>query len=147
MLNPVHHGSNLEQIDRYKVEPYVMSADIYATPPHTGRGGWTWYTGAAGWMYRLSVETLLGLQLEANQLHIAPCVPADWDAYKIHYRYHETLYHITVKHSKEKPDQVGRIIVDGVVLDGAAVVIAGRSRGTIPLVNDLREHQVEVELG
>jgi cyclic beta-1,2-glucan synthetase len=65
--------------------------------PHTGRGGWTWYTGAAGWMYRLTVETLLGLQLEVDHLRIAPCVPADWDSYKIHYRYRETVYHITVR--------------------------------------------------
>lgn len=73
MLNPVHHGSTREAIERYKVEPYVMCADIYGVAPHTGRGGWTWYTGAAGWMYRLTVETLLGLQLEVDHLRIAPC--------------------------------------------------------------------------
>ncbi|MHB1707649.1 MAG: GH36-type glycosyl hydrolase domain-containing protein, partial [Acidithiobacillus sp.] len=80
MLNPVNHGSTPAEIERYKVEPYVMCADIYGAPPHTSRGGWTWYTGAAGWMYRLTVETLLGLQLEVDHLRIAPCIPAHWES-------------------------------------------------------------------
>ena len=96
MLNPIHHASTPEQLETYKVEPYVMSADIYAAAPHTGRGGWTWYTGAAGWMYRLILETLLGITIEGSQLRIAPCVPAHWQNYKIHYRYRDTIYHITI---------------------------------------------------
>jgi cyclic beta-1,2-glucan synthetase len=141
MLNPVHHGSEPEQIELYKVEPYVMCADIYAAAPHTGRGGWTWYTGAAGWMYRLSVETLLGLQLEVDHLRIAPCIPEQWDAYKIHYRFRETVYHITIRRVAEKSNRVSAVKVDGVVIkdkDGA---------GWIPLVDDHKEHRVEVELG
>ncbi|KVW97102.1 NdvB [Thiobacillus denitrificans] len=137
MLNPIHHGSTPEAIERYKVEPYVMCADIYGVSPHTGRGGWTWYTGAAGWMYQLSVETLLGLQLEVDHLRIAPCVPADWDSYKIHYRYRETVYHITVRRIGEQPGQVTRVTVDG----------AERPDTRIPLVDDRREHHVEVDLG
>jgi cyclic beta-1,2-glucan synthetase len=137
MLNPVHHGSTAEAIERYKVEPYVMCADIYGVPPHIGRGGWTWYTGAAGWMYRLSVETLLGLQLEVDHLRIAPCVPADWDSYKIHYRYRDTVYHITVRRVGEPSGQVIRVRVDG----------AERPDTRIPLVDDRREHFVEVDLG
>jgi cyclic beta-1,2-glucan synthetase len=137
MLNPVHHGSTSEAIERYKVEPYVMCADIYAAPPHSGRGGWTWYTGAAGWMYRLTVETLLGLQLEVDYLRIAPRVPADWDSYKIHYRYRETVYHITVKRIGEPSAQVTRVTVDGTeCLDTR-----------IPLVDDRQQHFVEVDLG
>ncbi|MBC7755096.1 MAG: hypothetical protein H7Z20_00330 [Bdellovibrio sp.] len=97
MLNPINHAVTPEQLQTYKVEPYVMSADIYAAAPHTGRGGWTWYTGASGWMYRLTLETLLGITLEGNQLRIAPCVPADWKTYTIHYRYQDTVYHITIK--------------------------------------------------
>ena len=97
MLNPVNHGSEPEEIERYKVEPYVMCADIYGASPHTSRGGWTWYTGAAGWMYRLTVETLLGLKLEVDHLRMAPCIPGHWESYKIHYRFRETFYHITVK--------------------------------------------------
>jgi cellobiose phosphorylase len=135
MLNPINHGSQPEEIERYKVEPYVMCADIYGASPHTGRGGWTWYTGAAGWMYRLTVETLLGLQLEVDHLRIAPCIPDHWQSFIIHYRYRETVYHITIKRVGETSEQVSRI-----VLDGSAV------EDVIPLVNDRREHYVEVEL-
>ncbi|MEP6956640.1 MAG: cyclic beta 1-2 glucan synthetase, partial [Chthoniobacterales bacterium] len=84
LLNPIHHGGTPEQIAIYKVEPYVVAADVYARAPHTGRGGWTWYTGSAGWMYRLLLENLLGARLEGNKLRLAPCFPADWTGYKIH---------------------------------------------------------------
>jgi len=135
MLNPINHGSTPEEIDRYKVEPYVMCADIYGAAPHTGRGGWTWYTGAAGWMYRLSVETLLGLQLKGGHLRIAPRVPAHWESYKIHYRYRDTVYHITIRCGGEG---VGRVVVDGVVLNDTDL---------ITLVDDRQEHHVEVVAG
>jgi cellobiose phosphorylase len=102
MINPVNHARSAAEAATYKVEPYVVAADVYALAPHTGRGGWTWYTGAAGWMYRLTVETLLGLQLEVDQLRIVPCVPAHWDAYKIHYRNRETVDHSTVKRVGEQ---------------------------------------------
>ena len=146
MLNPVNHGGQPEAIERYKVEPYVMCADIYAAPPHTGRGGWTWYTGAAGWMYRLTVETLLGLQLEVDHLRIAPCIPAHWESYKIHYRYRETVYHIQVKRVGEESQHVIRVTVDGAVVEGIHIDDAGPAQGMIPLVDDRREHQVEVYL-
>jgi cyclic beta-1,2-glucan synthetase len=136
MLNPVHHGSTPEAIERYKVEPYVMCADIYGVAPHTGRGGWTWYTGAAGWMYRLTVETLLGLQLEVDHLRIAPCVPADWDSYTIHYRYRETVYHITVRRIAEQLEHGIHVTVDGVECPDTR----------IPLIDDRREHYAEVKL-
>lgn len=146
MLNPIHHGTEPEQIERYKVEPYVMCADIYGAAPHTGRGGWTWYTGAAGWMYRLTVETLLGLQLEVDHLCITPCIPDHWDSYKIHYRYRETVYHITIRRIGEKSEHVIRVMLDGTVVNGAGVDEAGRAQGMIPLVDDHREHHVEVNL-
>jgi cellobiose phosphorylase len=136
MLNPINHGSQPKEIERYKVEPYVMCADIYAAAPHTGRGGWTWYTGAAGWMYRLTVETLLGLQLEVDHLRIAPCIPAHWDSYKIHYRYRETVYHITVKRVSEESEQAIRVTVDGV----------DRPDKIIPLIDDRQDHAVEVRI-
>ena len=132
MLNPVNHGSQPDDIERYKVEPYVMCADIYAAPPHTGRGGWTWYTGAAGWMYRLTLETLLGVQLEVDHLRIAPCIPAHWESYKIHYRYRETVYHITVRRVGEKSEQVSRVTLDGAVIEGVAVDGTGRPHGIDP---------------
>ncbi|MGV8991335.1 MAG: GH36-type glycosyl hydrolase domain-containing protein [Thiobacillus sp.] len=141
MLNPIHHGSQPSEIERYKVEPYVMCADIYAVSPHTGRGGWTWYTGAAGWMYRLTVETLLGLNLEGDHLRIAPCIPADWESYKIRYRFHDTFYHITIRRVGDQPEKVIRVTLDGVVIDGT-----GKPQGMIPLVDDRRDHLVEVEL-
>ncbi|MDT7042203.1 GH36-type glycosyl hydrolase domain-containing protein [Candidatus Nitronereus thalassa] len=146
MLNPINHGSQPEEIERYKVEPYVMCADIYGAPPHTSRGGWTWYTGAAGWMYRLTVETLLGLQLEVDHLRIAPCVPAHWESYKIHYRFRETFYHITIKRVGEKSEQVIRVTVDGAVVDVVSNDGTARPQGMIPLTDDRQEHYVEVEL-
>jgi cyclic beta-1,2-glucan synthetase len=145
MLNPVNHGSTPEEIERYKVEPYIMCADIYATPPHTGRGGWTWYTGAAGWMYRLTVETLLGVQLEVDHLRIAPCIPDHWQSYKIHYRYRDTVYHIDIRRVGEQSGRVMRVSVDGVTTDGS-VGDDGRLHGMIPLVDDRQEHHVVVEL-
>ncbi|HEX5056678.1 MAG TPA: glucoamylase family protein, partial [Gammaproteobacteria bacterium] len=157
MLNPVNHGSQPQDIERYKVEPYVMCADIYSMPPHTGRGGWTWYTGAAGWMYRLAVETLLGLRLEVNQLRIAPCIPAHWTSYKINYRYRETYYHITVTRTAAAGSRPTRITLDGAVIYQAGIHEAGAgapgadkkapASGRIPLVDDHQEHRVEVELG
>jgi cyclic beta-1,2-glucan synthetase len=136
LLNPVNHGRTPEEIARYRVEPYVMCADIYGVSPHTGRGGWTWYTGAAGWMYRLTVETLLGLNLEVDHLRIAPCIPAHWDSYKIHYRYRDTVYHITFRRISEQ-GQTARVTVDGAECPDAR----------IPLIDDRREHTVEVTLG
>ena len=131
MINPVNHASSPQGVATYKVEPYVVAADIYALSPHTGRGGWTWYTGSAGWMYRLVVESLLGLRLETDKLHFTPCIPDDWDSFAMHYRYRETTYHITVF---RKSAGGSGVILDGVQLGGTV----------IPLVDDRREHQVEV---
>jgi cellobiose phosphorylase len=102
-------------------------------------------------MYRLTVETLLGLQLEVDQLRITPCIPAHWPSYKIHYRYRETVYHITVTSMGEKPEHVSRVTLDGVALDGAVVNGTdvngmGRPQGIIPLADDRREHYVEVDM-
>ena len=119
----------------YKVEPYVVAADVYAVPPHTGRGGWTWYTGSAAWMYRLIVESLLGLRLEVDKLHVAPCLPADWEGFKVHYRYRETVYHIAVMQTG-KGKSGASVTVDGVKQPDKA----------IPLIDDRREHSVEVRI-
>ena len=97
MINPVNHGGSSQAIATYRVEPYVVAADVYALPPHTGRGGWTWYTGSAGWMYRLIMESLLGLRVEVDKLYFAPHFPSTWDSFIAHYRYRETVYHITVR--------------------------------------------------
>jgi cellobiose phosphorylase len=96
MINPVNHGKTAEEIGTYKVEPYVLAADVYSRTPHAGRGGWTWYTGSAGWLYRLITEYFLGLQQEGNKLSISPCVPKEWKSFKVHYRYRKSMYHIEV---------------------------------------------------
>jgi len=136
MINPVNHSSSPEKIEIYKVDPYVMAADVYSLPPHTGRGGWTWYTGSAGWMYRLIVESFLGLSREANQLRLAPCLRTDWKEYAVHYRYRETTYHIRVEQVHDGTSDM-KISVDG----------APRHDGAIPLVDDRREHSVDVKIG
>jgi cellobiose phosphorylase len=132
MINPVNHAGSPEEITKYKVEPYVIAADVYAVSPHIGRGGWTWYTGSAGWMYLFILESLLGLTLEKDKLRFAPCLPGDWEAFKVHYRYRETVYHITVLQPSD--GSVASVTVDGVEQPDAA----------ISLVDDRQEHSVEV---
>ena len=123
-----------EEIAIYKGEPYVAAADVYAVPPHIGRGGWTWYTGSAGWMYRLIMESLLGLRLETDKLRFEPCLPEEWNAFTVHYRYRETIYHITVLQTRDNSS--ASVIVDGVE----------QSSKTISLVDDRQEHAVEVRI-
>ncbi len=136
LINPVRHGDSEAAIARYKVEPYVIAADVYTNPQHAGRGGWTWYTGSAGWLYRLITESLLGLHLEINRLRLTPALPAKWDSFTIHYRYRETFHHIQIR--KVGPGtSVSRVLFDGVVQEDK----------TIPLLDDRREHNAEVELG
>jgi cyclic beta-1,2-glucan synthetase len=136
LLNPINHGATAAQIRTYKVEPYVVAADVYAVPPHTGRGGWTWYTGSAGWMYRLLSETLLGLGLEGNRLRLTTRLPKRWTMCKIHYRYRQTTYHITISRLPEGLPGPSRLSLDGEEL----------TDGIIPLVDDHRDHRVEMQL-
>ncbi|HKO66351.1 MAG TPA: glucoamylase family protein [Burkholderiaceae bacterium] len=138
MINPVNHGVSAQATAIYKVEPYVVAADVYAVAPHTGRGGWTWYTGSAGWMYRLIVESLLGAKLEGNNLQIAPCLPSDWNEYKLTYRYRETEYRIAVRRfdTNEELPETTLVTVDGVSQDA----------GHIVLIDDRRPHDVEVRV-
>jgi cellobiose phosphorylase len=135
MINPVNHGSTREKIERYLVEPYVMSADIYGSEPHTGRGGWTWYTGSASWMYRLIVEYVLGVQLKVNTLTFKPCIPAEWEHFKIHYRFRETVYHLAF-HQIAPRGEI-RVSVDGVE----------REDRSVALNDDQQEHFVEIVIG
>jgi cellobiose phosphorylase len=130
MLNPIHHSASPGQVSTYQVEPYVLAADVYALAPHTGRGGWTWYTGSAGWMYRLLLETMLGLRVEGNQLRLMPRLPKTWPSFAIHYRYRQTNYHITVSRLPDGASRLTRIRLDGQDLAGE----------TIPLQDDRRDH-------
>jgi cellobiose phosphorylase len=133
LINPIAHGASPAAIDTYKVEPYVVAADVYAVAPHVGRGGWTWYTGSAAWMYRLIVESLLGVRIEGDRLRIEPCLPADWKTFTVHYRYRETVYHIAVNQTPHvSGDQ--RVTLDGHEQTGMAIAV----------VDDHLEHRVEM---
>ena len=136
LLNPVHHGGT----PRRKSPPTKSS--LTSSPPtsmrvapHTGRGGWTWYTGSAGWMYRLLIETLLGVNLEGDQLRLTPRLPTSWTTYKIHYRYRQTVYHITLTRPAD-----GSIVSNELTLDGQVL------KETFPLVDDHTEHFVELKV-
>jgi len=137
MINPVNHGSTKKQIGKYKVEPYVVSADIYTAKQHEGRGGWTWYTGSAGWMYRFFVESLIGLKLEVDRLSFEPVLPADWKECTIHYRFRETVYHIKIHIRGPETWLVRSVLVDTKAQDDLQV----------HLVDDHQDHTVEVEVG
>ena len=134
MINPVNHGKTTESIATYKVESYVLAADVYARTPHAGRGGWTWYTGSAAWMYRLITESFLGLKQEGNKLTITPCVPKEWESFKIHYRYRNTIYHIIIVQKNEIGKQ--SITVDSVKQDDKIVL----------LTDDGNNHIIEIVL-
>jgi cyclic beta-1,2-glucan synthetase len=136
-IDPIHHGDNAEAIARYRVEPYVMAADIYTNPQHAGRGGWTWYTGSAGWMYRLVTESLLGLRLEVDHLRIEPVIPETWPGFEVHYRFRNTVHHIKVV---RRPGDSRNVIQ--VTCDARA-----QQDRRIPLQDDGREHWIEVVVG
>jgi cellobiose phosphorylase len=134
MINPINHGKTDAEISIYKAEPYVVAADVYGVSPHNGRGGWTWYTGSAGWMYQLIIESFLGLKLEGDLLRIEPCVPEDWKSFTVSYRYKHTNYGIEV--IQTRLDGAAYLMVDGVE----------QADGAIHLIDDRAEHKVKVNL-
>lgn len=138
LLNPINHGSTRTDIQRYKVEPYVVAGDVYAGASHRGRGGWSWYTGSAGWMYRAGIEWILGCRLQADKLFIDPCIPSSWPGFELSFHYHSAHYEIKV----ENPMQVSKG-VRSVEMDGKAI----RHIEGIPLANDAAHHLVRVILG
>jgi len=137
ILNPINHANTRAGVQRYKVEPYVIAADVYSEPPHVGRGGWTWYTGSAGWMYQAGIESILGFRLRGATLAIDPCIPRTWPGYEIDFRYHSSTYAIVV----ENPRGVSRGVAS-IELDGRALTADG-----IPLADDGIGHRVRVVLG
>jgi cyclic beta-1,2-glucan synthetase len=139
LLNPINRTSTRADVQRYKVEPYVVAADVYSVAPHRGRGGWTWYTGSAGWLYRLGIEAILGLRLQGAVLCVAPCIPKAWPHFEIVFRYHSARYEIAV----ENPNGVSRGVAHA-ELDGTTLP-AGTAR--VPLVDDGYVHKVRVILG
>jgi cellobiose phosphorylase len=134
LLNPIRHAMDPAGVNRYGVEPYVVAADIRSVGPHVGRGGWSWYTGSAGWMYRLLVETLLGVRLEGDRLRLNPLLPRDWKSLNLHYRHHDTFYHISVRRIAAGEARLARVIVDGKEQEDA----------TIQLIDDRQDHAVEM---
>lgn len=137
LLNPINHASTRAGLHKYKVEPYVAAADVYAIWPHTGRGGWTWYTGSASWMYRAGLEFILGFRLQGERLLIAPCIPRWWREYEINYRYGRTRYRISVENPAELSRGVALIEADGVA----------QATDEIALTDDGAEHRVRVVRG
>ena len=139
MLNPINHAGTPEAAGRYRVEPYAVCADVYSTPPHVGRGGWTWYTGSAGWMYRAGLESILGFRLQGSTLLLEPCIPKAWPRFGIVFRYHSARYDIEI----ENPDGVSRGIVRAELDDTA---LPG-NQARVPLVDDGAAHRIRVILG
>jgi cyclic beta-1,2-glucan synthetase len=134
MLNPINHASQPDEVARYRVEPYVVAADVYSTSPHTGRGGWTWYTGSAGWLYRVALEAILGFQLRGNRLTIDPCIPGSWPGFAITYRHHSAVYRITVDNSAAVERGVRRVELDGLEVTPGAIVLTNTGEHTIKVV-------------
>jgi cyclic beta-1,2-glucan synthetase len=119
LLNPINHTRDRAAIARYRAEPYVVAADVYSTPPHTGRGGWTWYTGSAGWMYRVGLEGILGITLRGGRLRIDPCIPREWRRYDVVVTRGRAEYRIVVENPHGRNRGVERVVIDGVTHDGA----------------------------
>jgi cellobiose phosphorylase len=137
LLNPIYHGDTPEKAQRYRVEPYVVAADVYGAEPHVGRGGWTWYTGSGGWMYRLGVEGILGLHRQGSVLQIRPSVPSEWQEFQIVYRYGEACYQICVENPDGSEHGVKSVTLDDNDLPDRVV----------PLKDDGLDHTIVVVMG
>ena len=137
MLNPINHTRSAPDVERYKTEPYVVAGDVLARRPHAGRGGWSWYTGAAGWLYRTGLESMLGLRRRGHTFSVDPCIPSSWPEYEIVWRVQRTQYVISVSNPERQCRGVLTALLDDVAIDAQA----------IPLVNDGRTHHVRIVLG
>lgn len=134
LINPIQHGATAESVATYKTEPYVMAADVYGVVPHIGRGGWTWYTGSAGWMYQLILESYLGLQRKGDRITFKPVVPAEWKSFSVSYTYFETIYRFEINFCSK--EELPSVRVDSVIQEGLVV----------QLTNDLLKHEVQLLL-
>jgi cyclic beta-1,2-glucan synthetase len=138
MLNPINHARTAADVERYRVEPYVVAADVYAEPPHVGRGGWTWYTGSAGWMYRAGLESILGVRRRGARLVVDPCIPRAWAGFELVVRHGSTRYDLVVENPHGVSRGVSTVEVDGVALTGDL---------SIGLADDRAAHRVRIVLG
>jgi cellobiose phosphorylase len=137
LLNPIRHAATRDGVQRYKVEPYVVCADVYGAPPHTGRGGWTWYTGSASWLYRVGLEAILGFRLRGARLELNPCIPPGWSGYEITYRYGSATYHVIVENAAGSGRGVRSVLVDQRAVPDRAIELA----------DDGSQHEVYIVLG
>jgi cyclic beta-1,2-glucan synthetase len=137
MLNPINHTRTQRDVERYKAEPYVVAADVYTHPFHLGRGGWTWYTGSASWMYRLGLESILGLKPRRDCFAVAPCIPASWSHFRMRLRHGKSVYEIVVENPTHQNHGVAEAVLDGVRVDANAV----------PLTDDGEVHRLRVVMG
>jgi cyclic beta-1,2-glucan synthetase len=147
MLNPIEHSSTRAGAQKYKVEPYVMAADIYGEAPHVGRGGWTWYTGSSGWMYRAGIEYILGILPHGDFLELKPCVSSAWARFSVRYRHDtqdgSTVHEIQFENPKKVSQGIARIEVDGIVVQMDSL----KGMNGFKLLNDQKLHKVKVLLG
>jgi len=137
LLNPIRHADSPEAVERYKVEPYVVAADVYGRAPHVGRGGWTWYTGSASWLYQVALEGILGFRRAGDRLTVDPCIPGDWPGFELTYRHRTATYRIAVANPHGVERGIRAVTLDGSPLYGRA----------IPLLDDGRVHEVQVVMG
>jgi cyclic beta-1,2-glucan synthetase len=137
-LNPINHTSSRADVQRYKVEPYAVAADVYSVAPHVGRGGWTWYTGSAGWMYRAGLEWLLGFRVRGGRLLLTPCIPADWANVQISFRHGSSRYEILIENPHKVSRGVARVELNGTLIP---------TQSHIVLADDDRRHTIRVTLG
>jgi cellobiose phosphorylase len=137
LINPINHMRTPEDVERYRAEPYVVAADVYAHPMHVGRGGWTWYTGSAGWMYQAAIQAIAGLERRGDTIAFNPCIPSGWPEFSLEWSFGTTTYRFVVSN----PEHRSRGIVSATLDEGAVDPAA------IPLVEDGGRHEVRVVLG
>ncbi|MBZ2174133.1 hypothetical protein K8M07_02615 [Schnuerera sp. xch1] len=137
LINPINHSRTSIESVKYKVEPYVLAADVYTNPQHLGRGGWTWYTGSSGWMFRVGLEDILGFKIEEGKLFINPCIPKGWKGFKMKYKYKNTTYNIEIRNQNSVNKGINSIVIDGVPANEKYV----------ELTNDGLKHFIQVDMG
>lgn len=138
LINPIRHGVSRAAVRKYKIEPYVVAGDVYSGETHAGRGGWSWYTGSAGWLYRVGIESILGFRFRGMTLTVNPCIPRHWPGFSVEFRYHSAVYKIRVENPSSVTHGVALTRIDGRLFANLA---------TIPLADDHAQHNVLVVLG
>ena len=137
MMNPINHTRLPDGVERYRAEPYTVAADVYAHPMHVGRGGWTWYTGSAGWMYQAAIEGILGLRLRGSTFSMNPCIPTSWAGCTLTWRHRGTTFEIVITNPDHRSMGIASAVMDGTAIDPTA----------IPLADDGARHQIAIRLG